>query len=58
MAEQSTRPNNAASKYTEKGYSHPVREDVTAFAKLTEHDDNIPGIKPPEKPVPAEPEEP
>lgn len=54
MAEQTTRPNTAASKYTEKGYSHPVSEDVTAFTALNEHDDNIPGIKPPEKPEPGE----
>ena len=56
MAEQSTRPNTAAPKYTEKGPSHPIREDIKDFASLNEHVDDIPGIKPPEKPA-AEPEE-
>ena len=51
MVEQSTRPNTAAPKYTEKGYSHPIREDIKDFATLNEHVDDIPGIKPPEKPA-------
>lgn len=54
MVEQSTRPNTAAPKYTEKGHSHPIREDIKDFATLNEHVDDIPGIKPPEKPA-AEP---